>query len=246
MKTLVIFFSLVLTLTVRAQEPNEIMYQAYLQLSKSLWVKALDIQKTEAAQSPNDFQAQLKLAYAYSSLLNGSMALNDEEFFDEYLSDAKKHVKKLVEKNPQSGEAAAILSSIYGNEMGYSPMKGMTLGSKSNSLAEKGITLEPHSPLVWRVYANSKYYTPKAFGGDINEAIQAYEKCIAAFEAKPEQVKNNWMYIDTMAFLGQVYKETGRTADAIRLYEKALTVEPNFLWVKKTLLPAAQRNMASK
>ncbi len=246
MKTVCFLLAVLAATHGTAQTPvDQLMYQAYLQRSPSLWTKALETQRAESNVAASDFQKQLRLAFVYSSLLNGSMAMPNEDFFDEHVAEAKKLTKKLIEQNPKSGEAAAILSGIYGNEMGYSPMKGMTLGNKSSSLAEKATVLEPASPLVWRVYANNKFYTPAAFGGDVKEAVQALEKCIALFEKSNQPLASNWAYLDALTFLGQAYQKTGDHAKAIATYEKALTVEPDFDWIKKTLLPAARKTATS-
>lgn len=242
MKTVCFLLALLVASPSTAQTPvDQLMYQAYLQRSPSLWTKALETQMAESKMDANDFQTQLRLAFVYASLLNGSMAMPHEDFFDEHVDDAKKLTKRLIEQNPKSGEAAAILSGIYGNEMGYSPMKGMTLGNKSSSLAEKATVLEPASPLVWRVYANNKFYTPAAFGGDMKEAVKALENCIALFEKSNQPLASNWMYLDALTFLGQAYQKTGDPVKAIATYEKALMVEPNFEWIKHTLLPAARK-----
>jgi tetratricopeptide (TPR) repeat protein len=246
MKTIVLYALLFCATAAHAQtKVDQLLYQAYLQRSKSLWITALQTQQAESKKAPTDFEKQLTLAQVYSSVLNGSMALPDEEFFDAHVDDAKKLTKKLLDQNQKSGVAAAILSGIYGNEMGYSPMKGMMLGSKSSSLAEKATVLEPTSPWVWRIYANNKFYTPEAFGGDIAEAIKALEKSVMLFESDPKNLSQNWMYIDALAFLGQAYQKNGEQAKAIAVYEKALTVEPNFSWVKKVLLPAAQKKASN-
>jgi len=220
-------------------ETDEMMYQAYLQRSQSLWEKALVTQLK--LPTKNSFE-KLRLAFTYYSLLNGTMASQNETLFDKHVDTAKDLIKEFMAQNPKSGEAPAILSAIYGNEIAYSSLKGMLLGSKSNSLAEKGIKLEPESALAWRIYGTNKFYTPAAFGGDLEEAVKAFEKSIALFESKPDQLKSNWLYIDTLALLGQAYAKTDATDKAIDTYEKALQHEPSFGWVKFSLLPAAQKS----
>jgi tetratricopeptide (TPR) repeat protein len=247
MKTTFVFATWLMVISATAQtKVDQLMYQAYLQRSQSLWLKALETQQAESKLAPNDFQKQLQLAYVYASLLNGSMAMPNEDFFDAHVDAAKKLTKKLMDQNAKSGEAAAILSGIYGNEMGYSPMKGMMLGGKSGSLAEKATELEPASPLVWRVYANNKFYTPASFGGDVKKAIQALEKCVVLLEKDASKLVSNWMYIDALAFLGQAYAQNNEHVKAIAVYQKALQVEPGFDWVKKALLPAAEKKASTK
>ncbi|MFN8805813.1 MAG: tetratricopeptide repeat protein [Bacteroidota bacterium] len=218
-----------------AQSTQELMYQAYLNRSAETWKKAVDLTAKELTAKPNDPTKQMDLAYAYFSLLNGSMAMPNDDLFDEYISDAKKFLKKIVEDNPKSGEAAAMLSSIYGNEIGKSPMKGMLLGSKSSSLAEKGILFEPNSPLAWSVYASNKYYTPSSFGGDLQEAIKGWEKTIQLSQANTGTLKDNWLYLNAIVFLGQAYEKASSRDKAIAAYEKALVVEPQFQYAKMLL-----------
>ena len=78
------------------------------------------------------------------------------------------------------------------------------------------------------------------WGGDITEAIEAYEKSIQLYESRPEALKFNWMYLDALAFMGQAYLKNGDTGKAIATYEKALQAEPEFGWVKYALLPNAK------
>lgn len=219
-------------------ETDEIMYQAYLQRSQALWEKAL---ATQQKQVNNGSSERLRLAFTYYSLLNGTMASQNETLFDKHVDAAKDLIKEFMDQNPKSGEAAAMLSAIYGNEIAYSSLKGMLLGSKSNSLAEKGIKLEPESALAWRIYGTNKFYTPAAFGGDVAEAVKAFEKSIVFFESKYDNLKSNWLYIDTMALLGQAYAKNGAIDKAIATYEKVLQHEPSFGWVKFSLLPAAKK-----
>ena len=218
-----------------AQNAQELMYHAYLYRSAEHWKKALELATKELTANPNDPGKQMATAYAYFSLLNGSMAMPNDELFEAQISDGKKFLKKLVDDNRKSGEAAAMLSGIYGNEIGKSPMKGMLLGSKSSSLAEKGILLEPNSPLAWSVYASNKYHTPSSFGGDLQEAIKGWEKTIQLSQANAGSLKDNWLYLNAIVFLGQAYQKAGSRDKAIAAYEKALVVEPQFQYAKMLL-----------
>ena len=219
---------------VLAQSAQELMYQGYLHRSADHWKKALELAIKESNENPNDPVQQKATAYAYFSLLNGSMAMPDDDLFEAYIKDGKKFLKKFVDDNPKSGEAAAMLSSIYGNEIGKSPMfyKGMILGSKSSGLAEKGILFEPTSPVAWSVYASNKYYTPSSFGGDLQEAIKGWEKTIQLSQAQANTLKGNWLYLNAIVFLGQAYQKAGSREKAIAAYEKALVVEPQFQYAK--------------
>jgi tetratricopeptide (TPR) repeat protein len=236
---LIIMFLTAIGITATAQDAtDETMYKAYLQQDKVLWKKAVEERTKEAKQSPSDANKQFKLAFAQFSLLSGTMATKDATLFDEYLDTEKELLKSLIDNPKTAAEAKALLSATYGLQMGYSPMKGITLGSKSSSLAEEAKTLAPTSAIAWRAYGGGKYYTPSAFGGNVKEAIAALEKSIQCFEKKPEQLKSNWIYIDTIALLGQAYLKNEEKAKAIVTYEKAIGVEPSFAYAKALLAKA--------
>src|SRR5690606_2519890 len=137
-------------------------------------------------------------------------------------------------------EASALLASLYGFQVSYSPWKAMYLGSKSGSLMEKALKQNASSPLVWKLYGNSKLYTPETFGGSVEEAIKAYNKAVQLYEEGKSTIENNWFYLDALAFQGQAHMKKGENAKAIQAYEKALKVEPEYDWVKFALLPEAK------
>jgi tetratricopeptide (TPR) repeat protein len=223
---------------------KEATYKAYLankdlNQSKELWKKALALAEQNLKKSPEDKNLQLDHLLTRFGLLSSTMRDKDENLFEEYADDTEAQLETLIDEDSKWGEPKAILSAVYGIKMAYSPWKGMFLGPKSSSLIEKALKQSPSSPLVWKYYGNSKFFTPENFGGDITEAIKAFEKALQLYEADPTAIENNWFYLDTIAFLGQAYTKKGDHARAIGLYEKALQVEPEFGWVKYALLPSA-------
>ncbi len=225
---------------------DERMYHAYLSRQKATdaWKQAVADRKAALQANPANNQAALQLALAQFGLLSATMRFQDEDLFDEYYDATVDNLKSLIDSNKSWGEPNALLSAVYGLKMGYSPMQGMFLGSKSNSLTERAKKLSPQSPLVWKVYANAKFFTPEMWGGDLAEAIEGYEACIRFYESDPQHLKYNWLYLDALAFQGQAYVKNGDTGKAIAAYEKALKAEPTFSWVRDNLLPAARKQPA--
>jgi tetratricopeptide (TPR) repeat protein len=246
-KISMLVLSLVLTtagfITSRAQSPesNPSTYQAYLNRSASDALKAWEDEVSAAESgvkaSAND-DTKFRLALAHYGLLNSTMRSMDETTFKKYADNAVTNLESIKDKH--AGEAMAVLAAVHGLQMAYDQSKGMYLGPRSSALLSKARKTDPSSPLVWRLYGNSMMHTPEAYGGDVAEAITAYEKSLALYEAAPDRIKNNWMYIDTMAFLGQAYVKNNEPSKAIKVYEKALTVEPAYGWIKYNLLPGAQ------
>ncbi len=221
---------------------DQSMYKAYLGNDPvpDVWKSAVAARKEELKNAPQDRQRQFQVALAQFGLLSSTMRKRDEDLFDAYYDETENLLKSITDQDKKWGEPMALLSAVYGLKMGYSPMQGIFLGSKSNSLVEKAKKLSPTSPLVWKVAANAMFFTPEMWGGDLAEAIECYEACIKHYEAKPENLKFNWMYLDALAFMGQAYVKNGENGKAIAAYEKALRQEPEFNWVKFVLLPKAK------
>lgn len=214
---------------------NDMMYGAYLSQNKELWKKCLAFAKQEALQPTHEAEKQFYVAIASYSLLNATMSTKDEELFDDYLSSTKEEIEKIIAIPKMEANGKAILSGVLGLQIAYSPMKGITLGGKSSKLAEEGKKLAPTSPIAWRFYGINKLYTPSSFGGDLNESISALEKSIALFESTPQQLANNWLYLDTILVLGKAYLKAENNEKSIASFEKALRVEPKLSYAKQLL-----------
>lgn len=224
----------------KAQNVEALMYKAYLTNSMSLWEKAVSV--TQRASDANNDNMEKRFIYSLAQygLLNATMSDENEVLFDKYLDKTKENLEVLIDDQLKKSEAKALLSSIYGLQMGFSPLKGMFLGSKSSSLVEEALKEKPNSALINKIYAGSKLFTPEMFGGDVNVSIEYFEKAITAYERDSSQLRNNWLYLDTHAFLGIAYKKVNRLEDAITIYKKILAVEPEFNWVSNVLLPSAE------
>lgn len=227
MKKLITIMAVVITVVTSAQSTKEIAYGAYLNASKTMWEKAV-----KSAESQNGAKSFEKAAALYG-LLNNTMATQDEETFDEYKDATIELLEELIESNEEWGEPRAVLSSVYGLVMAYSPMKGMYLGMKSSSLMEDAMELQPESPIVQKLYAGSKLYTPEMFGGDPEEAVESFQKSLSLYGEK--DTKSNWLYLDTMMGLALSYNKTEQQDKAIDILEKAVTIEPLYYWGKSTL-----------
>ena len=241
MKKLIIPISLfiistLISATTMSQPVNDLMYQAYITQKKELWKKSVELATVEFKQKPTDAHAHVSLGVAHYGLLLSTMSTEDKDLFDEYVSATKDRLKEIIDRPSTAAEGKGLLSAVLGLQMAYSPMKGMLLGGKSSNLAADAKEIAPTSPLAWRFYGINKFYTPSSFGGDIKEAIVALEKSIALFEST--SISKNWLYLDTLALLGQAYTKAGKKAKAIATFEKAIAAEPGFTYAKSLLTKA--------
>jgi tetratricopeptide (TPR) repeat protein len=238
--TLIACTQWLLAQNVSFEQLNEKAYFAYINSNMFLWKqiaseadKILDLQN--GIEQDQIKAIKLKYGLIYSCLSN-----QDETSYNTYIDKTIEQLDILMKKYPNSSDLYSISAAIMSVQMAFSPAKGMTLGSQSGKHISKALELDSSSALAWRQDASSKYFTPKMWGGDINQAIQEFEKAIQLFEAQ-NQTKD-WVYLDAMAWLGIAYSKTGQKDKAKEIFEKALQIEPNFTWVKNSLLPSVLKS----
>jgi tetratricopeptide (TPR) repeat protein len=143
-------------------------------------------------------------------------------------------------------ESHALRSAVLGMMIGSNPLKGMTLGPRSNSETEKAVELGPDNPRVWLVRGIGAMNTPAMFGGGLGKAEEYLKKSITLFATDtPQHPAPSWGRHEAHIWLGQVYAKQDRVADARAEYQKALAIEPDDQWVKTILLPALDRKRGS-
>ncbi|WP_370090142.1 tetratricopeptide repeat protein [Ekhidna sp.] len=227
MKNLITICVLMISGISLAQTSKQTQYAAYLTASKTMWERSIALAEKESGAD------SFEKAIAMYGLLNNTMATQDEETFDANVDQTKDLLKEIIEKDPDHGEARAVLSSVYGLVMAYSPMKGMLYGMKSSSLMEEALKLQPESPLVQKLYGGSKLYTPEMFGGDTKKAALAFEKSIELFE--DGDTTENWLYTDTFMGLAMAYNKMGEKEKSKSTLERAIEMEPQYHWAKSVL-----------
>lgn len=209
-------------------------YQAYLLKSQVIWKRTVD-------QFPPD---TFERGMALYGLLNGTMAERDEKEFHQYYDETTELLEGLIKAGDHVAECRAILSAIYGLELSYNSWKGMFLGPKSAGLIQDAFREAPDNPLVVKLYASSKYYTPEMFGGDVQLAIEEFSRAVMLYEEAGAQT--DWIYLDGLAHLGLAYQKSGQLDSALYVFDKALSLEPNFNWVKNSLRPAVLKELDAK
>jgi len=212
-------------------------YDAYLSGLSALWESSVAQQQTTYGKSKSN-EALFALAVTQYGLLNATMRNSDQELFDKYIDATETNLEKLIEADYKSAEAKAMLSALTGLSIAYSSWKGMFLGPKSASLIDEAMEEAPTSALVRKLHGNYLQFTPEMWGGDKVGALAEYKKAVELFEK--EDTTHNWLYFDTLAWLGIALTQQGDKTQAKEVYLKALAAEPDFQWVKHGLLPNVQ------
>lgn len=226
------FLFLLASLSTFAQIDSAI-YQAYLAADATQYSEVFN----KFSESDNN----LKLAKTQYAAVGAYQKTGNTEGAQKMLDQAETLTKAYLKSNSKSAEANALLSGIYGMQIGLSPMKGMTLGAKSSNLLEKALKNDPDNAFANYQKGSSLYYTPRIWGGNVPKAIEHLHKAKALYEAAG--VNNNWEYLAVLAILGQAYHYQEELKAAETIYQLALQTAPEFSWVKRQLLPALEKDM---
>lgn len=156
-----------------------------------------------------------------------------------YIQEAEKQLKELVKAEPGNAEAHALLSTVYGQEIGTSVWEGMVLGPKSSASIDTALKLAKDDPRVALQAGVGAMFTPKMFGGGTEKAEKELRRAEALFSKEPTNTAwPNWGRLDVLAWMGQLLASKGDREGARAYYNRALALEPDYGWVRYVLLPA--------
>ena len=113
----------------------------------------------------------------------------------EHLNAAVEHLKKATELDPQAAEAYSLLSSVYGWQIGLSPMKTMLLGPRVGQASRKAKQLAPDNPRVVLSGAISDFNTPKMF-------VEAKKRACKGSSAPPNSLPKKSRPIPSIQYGG--------------------------------------------
>ncbi len=216
---------------------KEMVREGYVAFDKKLLMEARSLFERAVSIKPKSAIALYHLAYSEYCL--SIYAFNfEDKLFSKFIDVAIEHAEMAMELDRKWSEPIALLASLYGLKIAKNWLYGPFLGPKSSNLIELAIALDSANPRAWLVRGISKFNTPSAFGGSLDEAIESFKKAIDLFEQSNEatnSLKPDWGYIDALVWLGKCYEKKEQFEKAKELYEKALGVEPKFEWAKKEL-----------
>ncbi len=219
-----------------------VLYSSYVSGKVTDWGKLLPAMEKSYQENGGD-DLLLEIARTHYGLVAFLINNNSEDEAEAYLKQGLAEVEQLLTRNPSNAEAMALKASFTAFRIAISPYLGPFLGPRSLGYIDEAMKFDGKNPYVLIDKANAKQFTPGIFGGDLDEAVGYYKQSIAAFE-RMDPSECRWVYLNALANLGTCYEKMGQYANAEATYRKALTVAPDFHWVKYFLLPKLQKRLA--
>ncbi|MDF3125120.1 hypothetical protein [Rheinheimera sp. 1928-s] len=217
MKTLLIALS-TLTFTLAQAATIEQIDAA----SNSMDVKQLAVY---AAENPADYNK----AYASYRLSIVAGLTGQKDQAEQALDSAQSVLEQLTTAQPQA-DSLALLSSVYGMQIGNNPVKGALYGPKAGKAIQQATELEPANPRVSLIKAITAYNTPAVFGGSKQSAVDLSSKAIELYAQPCQQIC--WGHAEAYTWRGLAKQELGDKAGAIADWTKAMEVDPSYGWAK--------------
>lgn len=165
------------------------------------------------------------------------MTENQMDQAEIHTKESQKHLEQAMELMPSWGEPAALYASMLGFEIAFDWSKAMALGMESNEYMAKALDMEPDNPRILYMKGSSELFTPEAYGGGADKALETFSQAVKLFEKEEveDPLKPSWGKEEAITFLGMAYEQTGEKNKAEELYRRALDVNPEFGLAKENL-----------
>lgn len=179
---------------------------------------------------------------------NYFMETANNKMVKSHLEKAIRYLQKSIKLNKSDPESHALLASCYGMKISTNPFLAMTMGPRSAQEFKIAEKLNSKNPRLYLLRGVGKYFTPKLFGGGKEKALTDLQKAARLFrhETVPDSLRPRWGRIELHAWMGKIYLELDKFAEAREHLRVALAIEPEFKWVKIELLPKLDRSEKTK
>jgi len=237
---LILFFVFVITGVLTAQDFKTEIYNAYISADMASWKNVIDRMEENNQKTPGFLLDLINYEYGY---IGWCLGTNKKDEAEKYLKLAEENLEELENQTSKfDAEIHAYRAALMGFKIGIKNLRAPFLGPKSMKNAETALEINPDNFNANIEMGNIWNNMPEVFGGSAEKALKFYKKALKILESKGSDVlTKNWMYLNLLATIGQVEIELGNIDSGRNYFEKALKIEPGFLWVKNELLPSLRK-----
>jgi tetratricopeptide (TPR) repeat protein len=177
---------------------------------------------------------------------------------------ARKLCKEAIERceqalaiAPKHADAMALRAGLQGLWLSFDPGAAMTLGMEMEQALARARELEPGNPRVALLDGVNTLHKPAFVGGGADKARARFDESIALYDRSAAGTTGPsggggdpdvlaWGRDDACLWAGRAAMKEKDYAAARAYFQRALAVNPNNGWVKNSLLPAAEKQLAEK
>lgn len=233
--TTIVFFSSIISFGSNSYNIStfkERIYVSYINGDMVTWEKI--VKEMEGIPS---LTSQKELLGYYYGLTGYLISVKEKKKAAVYVTKGDVIIDRILAKTPQDALFTAYKAAFLGFKIGLNNLKAMTLGMKSADLSKVAFLKDSLNAQVVTERANVLYYSPSFVGGNKTEAMRLYKRAISLIE-QSNDIAGNWFYLSLLTNIARLEEELGNYKEALSLYKKILTIEPQYKWVKNELYPA--------
>ncbi len=160
------------------------------------------------------------------------------------IQSAVKRLRRLVEMTPDDAEAHALFANALIGLAVTTPNGFQAVRDELFGARHRALELGPTNPRVVLLDAGMVFNTPPAMGGSQEKGLQRWLQAIDLFEAEArsqpaDPLTPRWGLALAYGWLSQLYlaMEPPRMSEARRAAAHALSLRPDFWYVKVRILP---------
>lgn len=154
---------------------------------------------------------------------------------------------KALALDPKNADAIALKGSLQGLMIGFHPDQAINLGPAAKGNFDQAKSIDASNPRVWVLSGINTLHMPAFFGGGAEPALKEFQRAQSLFTqaAAAAAYAPDWGKDDAFLWAGRAQMKLGDYEGAKASYQQALVANPNNGWVKHTLLPEAEKSLAS-
>lgn len=225
------------------KEGNTLIYKGLVKYDENTVLNAKD--KFAAVLKNDSLNAPALYGYTFSEykLLELSMKNRDKKLFNTYYQKAIDDANKLITLKEYSSEGKSLLAAIYMMKIATDRMSAVALSPRINDLLDDAEYLNPKNPESYVIRGMMKFNTPAEFGGSYKDALENFNKAELLFNQKADLqiVNDKWGMLEAVTWAGRSNQKLNNNDAAKFAYQKVLSLEPNYNWVKYVLLPGLEK-----
>jgi hypothetical protein len=182
----------------------------------------LELQLGKANLTAADAELLGLSAYRLTTIL-AQQKRNDET--KEWLGRSAKRLALVWDKD-KDAEVGAVLSMIYGFQIGMSPLLGVMVGKRTQEMLETAEELGPISPRLHLAEGLSRFYRPGFLGGGADRAASEFDLAIKGFDASPLTSGVCWGRSDAALNLARAKMRLNERPAAMALIDEVVAKDP--------------------
>ena len=232
----IILFTM-LTFSVNAQNVGKKIYDCYIAKDMATWKAVIDsLQAEYEAGSMKEADIWQMLDYQYGYL---GWAVSEKKTqgksAEKYLEVAEDNLSDMIDRGGVNATTNAFNAAFVAYDISLNPIKAPFIGLKCMKYAETAVKQDSLNYFALIQYGNIMNYMPTAFGGSKDKALVNYLKAKQIMSKDEAVYKNNWLYMNLILTIADIYKGKNDYESTKKYYLEALELEPGYEYVQNLL-----------